>query len=101
MRSRIELQEILEELLGSRNVYFQPPENLKLKYPCIVYNKSDEDNRFADDAKYLRTNVYELTIIDKDPDSLIPECISKLPFCSFDRYFVSDNLNHYSYRLYF
>lgn len=101
MRSRIELQEILEELLGSRNVYFQPPENFKLKYPCIVYNKSDEDNRFADDAKYLRMNVYELTIIDKDPDSLIPEDISELPFCSFDRYFVSDNLNHYSYRLYF
>lgn len=101
MRSRIELQKILEEVLDSRNVYYQPPENFKLKYPCIIYTKSDEDTRHADNAKYLRMNVYEVTIIDLDPDSLIPEYISDLPYCSFDRYFVSDNLNHYVYRLYF
>jgi len=33
MGTRLELQNLLENILGSRNVYFQPPENLKLNYP--------------------------------------------------------------------
>ena len=101
MRNRIQLQRLLEKILGTRNVYFQPPESLKLKYPCIVYSKSNEDVRFADDTKYLKKDVYDITIIDRNPDSEIPDAISELKYCSFDRYFVSDNLNHYSYRLYF
>ena len=40
MASRIKLQAKLEELLGSRNVYYQPPETLKIEYPAIIYSKS-------------------------------------------------------------
>lgn len=101
MGTRLELQDILEEVLESDNVYFQPPESFKMKYPCIIYNKADEDNRHADDMKYIRKDVYEITIIDRDPDSEIPNRLSELQYCRFDRYFISDNLNHYSYRLYF
>lgn len=100
-RSRFELQEILEKIMNSDNVYFQPPENIKLRYPCIIYNKSDEDQRYADDLKYLRFNVYEIVLIDYDPDSPFQEDLSDLQYCTFDRFYVSDNLNHFSYRLYF
>ena len=41
MGTRIELQSKLEELLGSRQVYYQPPETVKMEYPAIVYSKSN------------------------------------------------------------
>lgn len=101
MGTRIELQTLLEELLGSRNVYFQPPESIKMKYPCIVYNRSDISSKFADDAPYLLFDRYELTFITKDPDSEMIHTIASLPKCKFDRDFVSDNLNHYVYSIYY
>ena len=34
---RLELQDLLETVLGSQYVYFQPPATLRMRYPCIVY----------------------------------------------------------------
>ena len=48
MASRPELQTKLEELLGNRNVYYQPPESVKIEYPAIVYSKIRIDTRSAD-----------------------------------------------------
>lgn len=99
--SRERLQVILEELLESRNVYFQPPESIKMKYPAIVYSRSDIVNSFADNLPYIQSHAYTITVIDKDPDSKIVEKVSKLPMCRFDRHFTSDNLNHDVFTLYF
>ena len=92
--NRIKLQNILEEILGSRNVYFQPPENIKMKYPAIVYSRSDIKNTYADNEVYKQDNVYQITVIDANPDSDIVKKISKLPMCRYNRNFKSDNLNH-------
>lgn len=94
MMTRLELHEILCEALGSRNVYFQPPESIKMKYPAIVYSRSDISNTYADDTAYLTSKEYLITVIDKNPDSEIPDRISKLPLCRFDRHYTADNLNH-------
>jgi len=94
MASRPNLQALLENILGSRNVYYQPPESVKLNYPAIVYSRSDIQNSFADNNVYMQSHVYELTVIDRDPDSNIVELISALPICRFERHFESDNLNH-------
>lgn len=99
MKRRKELQSLLEEILGSRNVYFSPPESVKLKYPCIIYSKEDEIVRHADDIPYKRDDVYEVTVIDRNPDSDIPDKIAELQSCRFTRSFTSDNLNHHVYRL--
>lgn len=99
MNTRLELQKFLEEVLGSRNVYYQPPETIKLKYPAIVYSKNRINNKFADDVCYLQNNSYELTVIDSDPDSEIVDRISKLPTIKFDRQFKSNNLNHYVFTI--
>lgn len=105
MKSRLELHDILVGIMRSKdldeNVYFQPPENLKLKYPCIIYNLTDEKPIFADNFKYFKCKVYDIMIIDKNPDTEIPDVISELDYCIFSRYYVADNLNHYVYRLYF
>jgi len=94
MPSRLELQTLFENILGSRNVYFQPPESLKMKYPAIVYGLEDIENTFADDGVYLSQRKYSVTVIDEDPDSPIVYKVAVLPTCQFNRHFESDNLNH-------
>ena len=94
-KDRLSLQNKLVELLGSPNVWFQPPSSLILKYPCIIYKLDDVDETYADDKTYVRSKQYLITIIDKSPDSLIYEKILDLPYSSFNTSYVVDNLNHY------
>ena len=101
MANRLDLHEILCDILGTRNVYYQPPESVKMTYPAIVYSRNRIENTFANDNVYSQNHSYQVMVIDKDPDSEIVERVSKLPLCSFDRHFISDNLNHDSFTLYF
>lgn len=101
MGSRLELQTVLEKLLGSRNVYYQPPASVLMKYPAIVYSRDDIANTFADNRVYMQATVYMVTVIDKNPDSEIVTKVSQLPMCSFERHYVSDNLNHDVFTLFF
>lgn len=101
MASRLSLQTMLEELLGSRNVYYQPPASVYMKYPAIVYSRKVIENVYADNGVYNQHNAYDLTVIDANPESEIVEKISKLPMCSFDRHYTADNLNHYVFTLYY
>ena len=94
MAQRLELQTLLEELLGTRNVYFQPPSGFMLSYPCIVYERSNIFSNSADNAPYKLENEYQITVIDVDPDSVHPKNVSKLPRCVFANHFTVDNLNH-------
>lgn len=100
MASRLDLQTQLEGLLGTRNVYYQPPESIKLKYPCIVYNLSDIYTRCADNKKYFKKREYQLILIDANPDSAYVDSILNLPNCRFVRSYASDGLNHFVYTLY-
>lgn len=101
MGQRLDLQSLLEDILGSRNVYFQPPPTVQLKYPCIIYKRDYAKTQFGDNQPYLKSKRYMVTIIDRDPDSKIPDKVSNLPMCLFARHFVADNLNHDVYNLYF
>lgn len=100
MGSRSELHAILKTL-GTSNVYYQPPESIKMNYPAIVYNRASIINTFADNSVYKRCKAYTVTVIDSNPDSLIVDSVSMLPMCSFDRHFTSDNLNHDVFTIYF
>lgn len=101
MGTRLELQTLLETVLGSGNVYFQPPETLKMQYPCIVYNRDYAITNFADNKPYANTKRYSVTVIDRNPDSLIPDKIADLPMCLFVRHMTVNNLNHDIYNIYF
>lgn len=100
LERRLKLHEELCEVLGSRKVYFQPPESVKLSYPCIIYQLSNANVLYADNKKYMKHDRYSVTLIDKDPDSSIRDGLEELDYCSFERYFTSDNLNHYVYLVY-
>lgn len=101
MASRLELQAKLEELLGSKNVYYQPPESLKMNYPAIVYSKSRIDTRKANNSTYSRNTRYDITVIDRLPDNPVIDKLMELPYCSYDRPYKADNLNHDVLILYF
>lgn len=100
MANRFDLDEVFRSILGTGNVYFQPPESVKLVYPAIVYARKRIDNKHANDSVYKQDNAYEVTVIDPDPESEISTKISQLPTCRFDRHFKSDNLNHDVYTIY-
>lgn len=100
MGSRLKLHEVLCEVLGSRNVYFNPPSSVKMKYPAIVYNRKKIDNKHANNGVYIQSDVYEVTVIDRDVESEVVARVSKLPLCSFDRNYKSDELDHNVFTLY-
>lgn len=102
MDNRLRLHEELCALLGSRSVYFQPPESLRLKYPCIVYEKEGVSKQNANNKLYMSTDRYTITVIDQDPDSDVEDRILEyFPMCQFDRSFSSDGLNHSIFTLYY
>lgn len=98
---RLQLQALLETILGSRNVYFQPPTNIKLKFPCIVYERDNVTSFHADNAPYRAFLRYKVTVIDRDPDSLIPREVAKIPTATFVRFYTADNLNHDVFNIFF
>lgn len=101
MGNRVDLQYILEGILGTKNVYFQPPATLVMKYPAIVYSRSDIENFHADNRVYAQKVAYQVTVIDKNPDSEYVKKISMLPLCIYDRHYTSDNLNHDVFTIYY
>jgi hypothetical protein len=101
MAPRLELQTLLEETIDSGNVYFQPPANVQLAYPAIVYQRDDLNTKFANNGPYAMKQRYQVTYIDRDPDSDVPYKIAALPMCIFSRFFVADNLNHDVFTLFF
>lgn len=101
MTSRLELQALLEEILNSKHVYFQPPESVKMQYDAIVYSRKNIQSKYANNSIYNQRDCYEVTVIYRNPDSDIPRKISKLPLCRFDRHYNSDNLNHDVFTLYY
>lgn len=86
---------------ASKHVYYQPPENFKMEYPCILYEKDRPDVRHANDGRYINWPKYTATVIDRDPDGRIPDKLLTLPYCSFDRRFINDNLYHDVFTIYY
>ena len=102
MASRLNLHEELCEILGSRNVYFQPPASVKMQYDAIRYELSDKDLKRANNGIYKMTNQYSGVVITRDPDTTIPDVLLKhFKMCSFGRPYTADNLNHYPFTLYY
>lgn len=98
---RLELDKILRSILGSSNVYFQPPSNHTMKYPCIVYKFENHDTRYSGNHPYTQQRRYQITVIDKDPSSDLYFGVCALPMSSLTTRFTSDGLNHTVITLYY
>lgn len=102
MASRLELHEELCTILGTRNVYFQPPASVKMKYDAIRYELGGKDLKRANNRIYQNTNRYDGVIIATNPDSVLPDkLLTHFEMCSFGTPYTADNLNHYPFTLYY
>lgn len=101
MGSRLDLHAIFKAIPGVVEVYFQPPDSRQLLFPCIIYSRDMKDEKFANNELYAWKRRYLVTIVDKNPDSSIPDLVARLPLTSFSRHYRADNLNHDVYSIYF
>ena len=99
MCSRVELDAILRATLGTTNVYYDPPESFKLKYPCIVYHDSGRIVWKADNQTYIKYRRYMLNYITPNADDPKVDVIEELPFCKMATPYASDGLFHYPYNI--
>ena len=88
------LRSIVKARCGAENVYYQPPANLRMKYPCICYSRGKIGNVHADDKVYRQTVDYTITVMDTKPDGEMTAAVSELERCTHDRNFIADNLYH-------
>jgi len=103
---RLVLHEKFIGILGTKGqpisrVYFQPPSTITMEYPCIIYTRSKRKDFFSNNGLYLGMKQYLVTIVDKNPDSLLPDKVMAISYCSFNAHFAKDSLNHDVYTLYY
>lgn len=98
---RLLLHQKLSAIEGVTKAYFQPPANVQMEYPAIVYEHDKTATVFAGNLPYGHTKGYQVTVIDRVSDSKIPDRVAALPRCSFSRAYVANNLHHSVFNLYF
>lgn len=94
-----QIQTLLEAICP--NVYFQPPTNTEITYPCIIFSRDDAHTDYADNKPYRHKKRYLVTIIDRNPNTPFYDAIAALPSSAFNRFYVADNLNHDVFNVYF
>lgn len=102
MASWSELRTELIRITGLKNVYYQPPANVRMSYPCIRFKLEGSDVKYASNGPYRTIKKYQIIYItnkvDDDIIRLLPE---NLRYCIFDRLYSSDNLYHYVFEIYY
>ncbi len=102
MVPRLDFSDELRTVLGSDNVYFNPPESVKLKYPAIVYEIDDLMSMHANNKNYHNHIGYSVMVIDQDPDSTIYlDLLKHFPMSSFRNAYPSNNLSHFVLLIYY
>ena len=101
MDRRIALHNFLLALLGSANVYFQPPESISISYPCIIYELSDLTIKHASNLSYIKNRRYSCKLISRSSDPKELDKLSDLKHFDFERHFIVDNLHHFAFNIYF
>lgn len=84
----------------AEHVSFQPPEGTEIKYPHIVYSRDPAWKLFADNLRFTHRDKYQMTYIDRKPDSLVFDELEKRPLSSHTASFVEDGLYHHVFDLY-
>lgn len=98
---RLLLHDILVDVLGSDNVYFQPPPDRQMQFPCIVYERDNQSVKRGDNVAYNLRQRYQVTYIDQNPDGATIDALSELPLSAFNRHFVTSGLNHDVFSIYY
>lgn len=112
-RSDLLIQE-LKDLLGTDEVYFQPSADVGngddqayiftgITYPCFIMERTTAFQPRADDRNYLFRPGYQVTYINQDePDpEMLERVMQHFTHAQYQRHFVSDNLHHDVFMIYY
>lgn len=100
-QARLKVHSKLVEVMQGKKVYFQPPENLRLERPCLIYKVSNIFDLFADNVTYQRRRRYEIILVDDNPDSeYFDRLMEAFTYIKFNRFYIADSNNHWSFELY-
>ena len=80
-------------------MYFQQPENVRMKYPCIRYSSQAMTTEHANNRPFAIHDHYRVIVIDGDPLSPYPKMISEMQGARAAQPYVSDNLYHWPFDL--
>lgn len=114
MVKRLKLQTTLEQIMkealphklpdsssaNAFHVYYQPENNLTMTYPAIVYSIGSAMDRKANNGLYSMNDRYTVTVIDRNPDSKIPNLVRQLPMSSLTAQNKYDGLYHTIFTVY-
>lgn len=64
---RLFLHALLQEAFPDVTIYYRPPGNMLLKYPCIVYDKKALEPSFANMTTYVIGTRYQLSFLSELP----------------------------------
>lgn len=101
INARLKLQNRLETILGNRNVYFQPPENISMKYPCIRYSLDNIATNKASNSVYKKDYCYTLILIHTDPDNDVVDKILDMKYSRLNKVYNTQGLYHYVFTIYY
>lgn len=102
MGSRLDLQQKFIDFMGKDMVKYQPSPSKNLTYPCLLYQYTGGRTEFSDNYPYTYRRRYTITLITRDADSDLPDRFAMtFPMCVHDRSFVTDNLYHHIFTLYY
>lgn len=91
---RIKFRNKLSDHTGVTKMYFQrPPKHITDFDRCIVYS-GKPGLRYADNHAYIKGTYYTVTYIHSDPDDEVVDKLCDFPYSHFDRQFISDDLYH-------
>lgn len=113
-RSDLLIQE-LKDLLGTDEVYFQTSPDAGtnergeaylftgIEYPCFIMERTTAYQPKANDKNYLFRPGYQVTYINRDePDpEMLETVMNHFGNCHYDRHFISDNLHHDVFTIYY
>jgi len=104
MDRRNELHQLLKSLYinGTPHVYYQPPKDQQIIYPCIVYKLDDMPALHANNYPYAVGHRYQVTVMDKNPESPLRERVAQLPTARMKTSpYSSDGLHHFVFSIYY
>lgn len=100
---RIEFHNILKTIMGGNNahVYYRPPENSKIEYPCIIYNRANIEQQYASNISYFRKRCYRVTLCDKAADSQYIDALLDIPTCRYLNHTEAEGISNDTFEIYY
>lgn len=88
------LHQNLINVLGTNQVFYEPPETVRMSYPSIVYSKGRINSMYAENKRYRNYTSYTIIVISKTPDLDVVNKILDWEYASYNRGYKADNLYH-------